>query len=94
MPTHEESAAFLAELRRLSTEDKRGFLEALKDFRIDCDSGHFRAALRVHKLNGQDAWSMTWAEDGRATFRFGKSVRRGKRHIIWLSIGTHSIYKG
>jgi hypothetical protein len=38
------------------------------------------------------AFEMTWAPDGRATFRNGEERIAGKPHVIWRRIGTHSIF--
>ncbi len=37
---------------------------------------------------------MTWADDGRATFSYGKSDQPDDPHIIWRRIGTHDICGG
>lgn len=37
---------------------------------------------------------MTWADDGRALWTFGDETVAGKRHVVWLRVGTHSIFKG
>lgn len=50
----------------------------------------FSSELRVHKLVYTELWSLTWAKDGRALFRFGKEITTGGTHIIWESIGTHA----
>ncbi|MGA2319856.1 MAG: hypothetical protein ABSG95_03820 [Solirubrobacteraceae bacterium] len=34
---------------------------------------------------------MTWAADGRATFRYGEEIVAGEPHIVWLRIGKHAI---
>jgi hypothetical protein len=94
MPTRDVTEDFLHDFARLTSAQRAAFLAALEDFIADCDSGRFRAALRVHKLKDRDAWSMTWARDGRALFQYGESQLAGKRHIIWLAIGSHEIYKG
>jgi hypothetical protein len=36
---------------------------------------------------------MTWADDGRATFRYGASIIGTEPHIIWRRIGTHAILR-
>ena len=36
-------------------------------------------------------WELTWADDGRATFRYGESRRPGDPHIVWRRVGTHDI---
>jgi len=93
MPTRETTEDFLRDFAQLTRLQREAFLAALQDFIADCDSGAFRASLRVHKLKNKIIWSITWAGDGRATFRYDSARQKGKRHIIWLSIGTHAIYK-
>jgi hypothetical protein len=50
----------------------------------------FSQELRVHKLANTEIWSLTWAKDGRALFRFGAGITPGQTHIIWEAIGTHA----
>jgi hypothetical protein len=53
----------------------------------------FRKGLRVKGVRGRPGvYEMTWADDGRATFSYGRSHRAGEAHIIWRSIGTHDIF--
>ncbi len=35
---------------------------------------------------------MTWAPDGRATFRYGPEQVEGEPHVIWRRIGDHDIF--
>ena len=35
---------------------------------------------------------MTWADDGRATFRYGDRIQPGETHIVRRRIGTHDIF--
>ncbi len=49
----------------------------------------FSPQLRVHKLANTEIWSLTFALDGQALFRYGDEVAPGERHIIWEAIGTH-----
>jgi hypothetical protein len=37
-------------------------------------------------------WSITWADDVRATFSYGVEVRPGEEHIVWRRVGGHEIY--
>ncbi len=39
----------------------------------------------------RDVFEMTWADDGRALFKYGASPHEGDNHIIWLRIGSHEI---
>jgi len=49
-------------------------------------------SLRVKRVQGtQDVWEMTYAGDGRATFRYGSEVKAGETHVEWLRIGGHEI---
>ncbi len=43
----------------------------------------------VEKTPG--VYELTWAKDGRATFKVGRSVRPGHTHIRWRRIDTHEI---
>lgn len=64
----------------------------MKHFVADLTIGTFRKGLRVKRVQGtSDVWEMTWANDGRATFRYGSPKRAGEPHVIWLRVGTHSI---
>jgi hypothetical protein len=52
----------------------------------------FASALRVKRVQGAEGvWEMTWAADGRATFRYGEEIVAGEPHIVWLRIGKHAI---
>lgn len=52
--------------------------------------GSFSPELRVHKLANTEIWSLTWAKDGRALFRYGDRVATGGAHIVWEAIGAHA----
>lgn len=98
MPTHGETFLFLREYDKLSPELQNRFRLALGRFVADLlaiEDGlmtWFRPGLRVKRLQGRlDSYEMTWASDGRALFRFEEDVIPGKRHVVWESIGTHSI---
>jgi len=52
----------------------------------------FAPRLRVKRVQGtEDVWELSWAADGRATFRYGDEVVAGQPHIIWLRIGSHGV---
>jgi hypothetical protein len=36
---------------------------------------------------------MTWAPDGRATWRYGAEQVPGVPHVVWRRVGTHAIFK-
>jgi hypothetical protein len=61
----------------------------------DLRRGHgFRKGLRVKGVRGAaGVFEMTWADDGRATFRYGASIIGTEPHIIWRRIGTHAILR-
>jgi hypothetical protein len=51
-----------------------------------------RPALRLHKLRGENVWSISFAGQYRAVFRLGQRKRLGNAHIVWEFIGTHDEY--
>jgi hypothetical protein len=77
----------------LSPDEKRAFKEAVKKFVEDLDRGRgFRKGLRVKGVQGASGVSeMTWADDGRATFSFGRSIRGNEPHVIWHRVGSHDV---
>jgi hypothetical protein len=94
MPTYARTERFLREFRRLSPEMRAAFLAARDEFIADADSGRFRPSLRVKRVRSARGrvFEMSFAADGRATFRMDPgAVREGKMHITWLRIGDHSI---
>ena len=63
-------------------------------FIADLRRGSFRKGLRVKRVSStSDTWEMTWANDGRALFKYGPSIRPGDPHVVWLRIGDHDILK-
>ena len=52
----------------------------------------FPAGLRIHRLQGTDAWSLSFGDGYRAVFRVGPQQRPGHIHIVWEFIGTHAEY--
>jgi hypothetical protein len=93
LPTYERDARFRREYRRLSADQRAAFRLAVRKLVADLRTGTFRKGLRVKTVVGQDGvWEMTWAPDGRATFRYGAPIRSGEPHVIWLRIGSHDIF--
>lgn len=90
MPTFESLAAFQRQFAKLEAEQRAAFRQAVAEFAADLKAGEgFSPELRVHKLVNTEIWSLTWAKDGRALFRYGSQVVQGETHIIWEAIGTH-----
>ena len=90
MPTFESLAAFQRQFAKLEAEQRAAFRRAVAEFVANLKAGEgFSPELRVHKLVNTEIWSLTWAKDGRALFRYGSQVVRGETHIIWEAIGTH-----
>ena len=57
-------------------------------------AGRLRGGLRVTGVQGASGiFEMTWAADGRATFEYAPEVVEGQPHVIWRSVGTHTIFK-
>jgi hypothetical protein len=91
MPTYEVLAAFQRHYGKLDAAQKAAFRRALAVFIANLkDGGEFTPELRVHKLVNTEIWSLTFAKDGRALFRYGEAVADGEAHIIWEAIGTHA----
>lgn len=90
MPTFESLAVFQRQFAKLEAEQRAAFRRAVAEFVANLKAGEgFSPELRVHKLVNTEIWSLTWAKDGRALFRYGSQVIRGETHIIGEAIGTH-----
>jgi len=93
MPTHEEDERFLAQYRDLTPRQRAAFKVAVRKLVHDLASGPIRKGLRVKPFHGiPGSWEMTWANDGRAVFRYGTSIRPGDPHVVWLRVGSHDIF--
>ena len=91
MPTYEALAAFRRQYGKLDAAQKAAFRRALMVFVANLKAGGpFSPELRVHKLVNTEIWSLTFAKDGRALFRYGGQVAEDETHIIWEAIGTHA----
>ena len=91
MPTYESLAAFQQQWAKLDPAQQAAFRRAVAVFIADLKAGErFSPELRVHKLVNTEIWSLTWAKDGRALFRFGTEITPGQTHIIREAIGTHT----
>jgi hypothetical protein len=89
MPTDESLAAFQRQWAKLDPAQRAAFRSAAAVFIANLKAGEgFSPELRVHKLVNTEIWSLTWARDGRALFRFGEEITPGETHIIWEAIGT------
>lgn len=94
MPTYDRLARFDRDLAALTPEQRRQFLAAVEKFVADLQAGaDFRAGLRVKGVRGggPGIYELTWADDGRATFSYGDSIREGEPHIVWRRVGTHAV---
>jgi hypothetical protein len=92
MPTYFATRHFECEYKKLTAAERRIFLSVLRRFIEDVKKGRFRRSLRVKRYRGQEnVYEMTWAGNGRALFMYGREVRPGEPHIIWLRIGGHEI---
>jgi hypothetical protein len=91
MPTYESLAAFQRQWAKLDPAQRAAFRRAVAIFIANPKASEgFSPELRVHKLMNTEIWSLTWANDGRALFRFGEEITPGETHIIWEAIGTHA----
>jgi hypothetical protein len=92
LPTYEPTETFLDEYSRLAKSQRAAFRRAVEKFVEDIGRGQFRPGLRVKGIQGMPGcFEMTWEADGRAIFTYGREVRGGEPHIVWLAIGTHAI---
>jgi hypothetical protein len=96
MPTRAFTARFYEQWLRLPRAQRLAYRRArTRFFEHLVEHGFhppFPAGLRVHRLQGTDAWSMSFAAGYRAVFRVGDEQRAGHIHIVWRFIGTHSDY--
>lgn len=94
MPTWDKTERFLRDYDRLTSEEKKRFNEAIRDFVEDLRTGSgLGAGLRVTRVQKtQGLWEMTWAPNGRATWQYGPDQRAGERHVIWRRVGGHVIF--
>lgn len=90
--------AFRRGLRRLAPAQAAQLRSSLRSFVADLreiEEGRidwFRLGLRVKKVVGaSNVYEMSWAPDGRATFAWGSEQVSGKRHVVWLQVGSHDI---
>lgn len=91
MPTYEALAAFQRQWGKLDPQQREAFKKALAVFIANSKAGgSFSPELRVHELANTEIWSLTWAKDGRALFRYGPEKAEGETHIVWEAIGNHS----
>src|SRR5258707_5639039 len=77
MPTYESIAAFQRQWEKLDAQERQAFKRALALFIIGLQTGTFAPELRLHKLVNTEIWSITWAKDGRALFRYGSQITAG-----------------
>ena len=93
MPTFAQTDRFRRDFAKLTAAQKAAFRAAAAKFVVDLESGSFRPGLRVKGVQGAaGVLEMTWADDGRATFEYGSTVREGETHVVWRRIGTHDIF--
>lgn len=93
MPTLERLPRFNRDYAALSDDQKAAFKAAVAKFVEDLARGAgFRKGLRVKGVKGsRGIFELTWADDGRATFSFGDSIRGAEPHVVWHRVGTHPI---
>ncbi len=98
MPTYEWTRAFDRDLSRPTGDQRKRFLSTLFAFIADVvamengETDRFRGGLRVKGVQGfPGLFEMTWAPDGRATFMWGEPIYEGRRHVIRVRCGDHSI---
>ncbi|MBA3653756.1 MAG: hypothetical protein H0W70_06125 [Actinobacteria bacterium] len=95
MPTFAWVARFGADFDSLTPAQQVSFLAAVAEFVEDLRTGgRFRKGLRVRGIKGAvGVFEMTWADDGRATFQYGKSMVEGEVHVVWRRVSPLGIFK-
>jgi hypothetical protein len=95
MPTYESTRRFDRDYEALTEDERAAFRVAVTKFVEDLDrGGKLRKGLRVKGIQGTTGiFEMTWAADGRATFQYGPSRRKGETHIVWRRVGTHEVLR-
>jgi hypothetical protein len=92
VPTYERSARFDRDYAALAPARRAQFKEAVRKFVDDLERGGIPSGLRVKGVQGSPGvFEMTWANDGRATFSYGDSIRPGEPHIQWRRVGTNDV---
>lgn len=84
---------FRRDYARLTPTQRAAFQRAVTALVADLRRGRFRKSLRIHKLPPAPLWSMSWAPNGRATFRLGVNPETKEPHVQWWRIGGHEIYR-
>jgi hypothetical protein len=93
LATWDKTDRFLRDYEDLSADERNAFIAAVHDFVEDLPSRQFRSSLRVKGVQASPGvFEMSWADDGRATWRYGPEVIKGQPHIIWRRIGGHAIF--
>lgn len=94
-PTYQPVPTFTRDFGKLSPDQRKRFMTAVAAMVEDMKAKRpFRPGLRVKRVQGTaEVWEMTWAPDGRATWRYGPEQIPGEPHIIWQRIGTHDIFQ-
>ncbi len=93
MPTFGAEARFRREYAKLTQGEREQFRVARIKFVTGLRAGRVSSSLRIKRVQGTtDVYEMTWAPDGRATFRYGDAVRLGDPHIVWRRVGGHDIF--
>jgi len=95
LPTYDRAARFNRDYASLSRDEPHLFLTAVGKFVADLSAGRgFRPGLRVKGVQGHPGvFELTWSDDGRATFSFGRSIRETEPHVIWRRVGTHDVLR-
>lgn len=94
MPTFRRLPRFDRDYERLSSAEKAKFKAAVRKFVEHLKTGgQPPTGLRIKGVQGaKGIYELTWADDGRATFQFGDSIRQGEPHIVWRRVGGHDIF--
>jgi hypothetical protein len=93
LPTYERLPRFDRDYAALTDEQRQAFKRSVARVVEDLEAGRApRRGLRVKGIQrAPGIFELTWAPDGRATFEYGDSVRKGETNVVWRRVGTHAV---
>jgi hypothetical protein len=93
VPTQEKDPRSWRDRGLLTRDQRTAFVKAAKKLNADLKAGQgCRKGLRIKDGQGhRGVFEMTWADDGRATFRSGTRPHAGDVHVICQPIASQEM---
>jgi hypothetical protein len=93
MARHVRTHRFEGDWQALTSEQRKAFVAALLNFDADLAGTEFRPSLGVKPVQGApQAFEMSWAPDGRATFEYGEPASP-ERVVIWRRVASQEAFR-